>query len=70
MSEYLDDELSAAKRARMERHARDCPECERVLAGLRALVHRLAGLPPPDRGVDAVQVAAIVRARLDEPPTS
>jgi anti-sigma factor RsiW len=68
MSDYLDDELPAAERARMERHARDCPECERVLAGLRALVQRLAGLPAPDSGVDAVQVAAAVRARLDEPP--
>jgi len=70
MSEYVDGELSAAERARMERHAGDCPECDRVLAGLRALVHRLAGLPTPHSGVDAVQVAAAVRARLDEPPPS
>jgi anti-sigma factor RsiW len=70
MSEYLDDELSAAERARMKRHARDCPECERVLAGLRVLVHRLAGLAAPDGGVDAVQVAALVRVRLDDPPPS
>jgi anti-sigma factor RsiW len=70
MSEYLDDELSAAERVRMERHARDCPECDRVLAGLRALVRRLAGVPVPDGEVDAVQLASVVRARLGEPPRS
>ncbi|HEY2319014.1 MAG TPA: zf-HC2 domain-containing protein [Solirubrobacteraceae bacterium] len=67
MSEYVDGELVAGDRARMERHVRECPECDRVLTGLRALVRRLGGLPAPEGGVDAVRVAALVRARLDEP---
>jgi hypothetical protein len=54
----------------MERHARDCPECARLLAGLRAVVKGLGRLPAPEGGLDAVGLAAAVRARLDEPPAS
>jgi anti-sigma factor RsiW len=70
MSEYVDGELAPAGRARMERHTRDCPECERVLAGLRALVTRLGrvgGVAGDSSGVHGVQIATAVRGRLDEP---
>ena len=70
MSEYLDDELERQGRERLERHMRDCPECERLLAGLRALVDGLGGLPAPDGGAGATRIAAVVRARLDEPPSA
>ena len=69
MSELLDGELAPGARARMERHLRDCPECERLLAGLRAVVRGLGHLPAPAGG-DAAQIAALVRGRLDEPPAS
>jgi anti-sigma factor RsiW len=68
MSDYLDGELAPGGRTRMERHARECPECERLLAGLRDLVNRLGRLPAPAGGADAAQIAAAVRGRLDEPP--
>jgi anti-sigma factor RsiW len=68
MSDYLDDELGPGGRVRMERHARDCPECERLLAGLRAVIQRLGGLPAPEGGIDRVRIASVVRDRLDEPP--
>lgn len=68
MSECVDGELAPAARARMERHARDCPECDRVLAGLRALVARLGRVGAVGNGGNsAVQIAAAVRGRLDEP---
>jgi anti-sigma factor RsiW len=70
MSDYLDDELPADARSRMERHARECPECERLLAGLRAVVAGLRRLPAPEGDVDAARLSAAVRARLDEPPLS
>ena len=72
MSAYVDGELAPAGRARMERHAGDCPECDRVLAGLAALVQRLGGVAAGSSCVDAVQIAAAVRVRLqrDEPPRS
>ncbi|HEX3978636.1 MAG TPA: zf-HC2 domain-containing protein [Solirubrobacteraceae bacterium] len=69
MSEYLDGELAPGGRSRMERHARDCPECARLLAGLRAVVQGLARLPAP-AGADATRITALVRGRLDEPPPS
>jgi anti-sigma factor RsiW len=68
MSAYLDDELPPHGRSRMERHMGDCPECERLLAGLHAVVQGLGRLGAPEGRVDAVQIAAAVRGRLDEPP--
>jgi anti-sigma factor RsiW len=70
MSDYLDGELTATARSRMERHAHDCPECDRLLAGLRAVVAGLGRLPAPEGGIDGVRLTAAVRARLDEPPAS
>jgi anti-sigma factor RsiW len=68
MSDYLDGDLPPSGRSRMERHTRDCPECHRLLAGLRALVRGLGRLPVPEGGAGAVQIAAAVRDRLGEPP--
>jgi anti-sigma factor RsiW len=70
MSDYLDSELAPRRRARLERHVPDCPECERLLAELRAVVQGLGRLPAPDGGTGAARVAAAVRGRLDEPPRS
>ena len=69
MSDYLDGELAAVRRGRMERHLGECQDCRRLLAGLRALVDGLRRLPAPVGGADAVQIAASVRVRLNEPPT-
>ena len=44
LSEYFDDDLDAADRARVEDHVGRCPECRRVLAGLKAVVVALARL--------------------------
>jgi anti-sigma factor RsiW len=68
MSDYLDGELTASERSRMERHARDCPECKQLIAGLRAVVAGLRRLPAPEGSTDATALATVVRARLDEPP--
>ena len=53
----------------MERHLGECQDCRRLLAGLRALVDGLRRLPAPVGGAYAVQIAASVRVRLNEPPT-
>jgi anti-sigma factor RsiW len=68
MSDYLDAELSSERRQRMERHVGECQECRRVLAGLRALLGTLHGLPRSDGETDARRIAAAVRLRLGEPP--
>jgi anti-sigma factor RsiW len=64
MSAYLDGELAARRRGRMDRHVGDCPECRRVLAGLGLVVDALHALPPPEDGAGAVQIAAAVRAQI------
>jgi anti-sigma factor RsiW len=66
MSDYLDDELALSGRARMERHLGECVECRRLLAGLRRTLDGLHRLAAPSAGVDALQIAASVRARLRE----
>jgi anti-sigma factor RsiW len=69
MSDYLDGELAASGRGRMERHLGECQDCRRLLAGLRAVVARLHRLGAPAGGPDATAIAASVRVRLNEPPT-
>ncbi len=69
MSGYLDGDLAGRARARMERHLAECQDCRRLLAGLRAVVAGLHGLPAPGGGLDAVQIATSVRGRLNERPT-
>jgi anti-sigma factor RsiW len=67
MSDYLDGELSSRGVRRLQRHLGVCHDCRRLLAGLRATVNALRGLPQPTPRADAVQLAAAVRLRLHEP---
>ena len=50
----------------MERHLGECAECRRLLHGLRQIVDELHRLSAPSPAVDALQIAASVRARLSE----
>ena len=42
MSEYLDGELGAGGRNRIERHVHDCPKCRELLHGLTSILRGLA----------------------------
>jgi anti-sigma factor RsiW len=66
MSAYLDDELDASGRDRMEHHVGECPECRSLLAGLRVILQTLHRLPSPAGDVDVIQIATAVRGRLSE----
>lgn len=44
MSDYLDGDLDKAAAAAVERHVRWCPDCRRMLAGLRRTVGGLRAL--------------------------
>ncbi len=44
LSEFLDGELEAAERARVEEHVQWCPECRRMLESLRRTVEGLMEL--------------------------
>jgi anti-sigma factor RsiW len=70
MSNYLDGELGVSGQGRLNRHVAECDECRRILAGLRAMLDALHGLPAPTGGTDAVRIATAVRGRLGEPPAS
>lgn len=45
LSEYLDRELDAPERARVEQHVGICPHCHRVLATLKRTLEGLRALP-------------------------
>jgi anti-sigma factor RsiW len=70
MSEFLDGELARPQRTRMERHTRHCPECRWLLGSLQRTIGALQRLAPAGGDRRALQIAAAVRLRLDEPPTS
>jgi anti-sigma factor RsiW len=62
MSEYLDGDLDARRRGRIERHVGDCPECEELLRALGTIVQALGGM----RGRAGHGVAATVLAGVQE----
>jgi len=68
MSDYLDEELDTRRRRRLERHVGQCEECDRLLAGLRAMLRLLHALTPPSGDVDVARIAASARLRIEEPP--
>lgn len=67
MSAYLDGDLAARSRARLERHTGECVECHGVLYSLRRMLERLQGLPSASARREAPDIVAAVRARLNEP---
>ena len=63
LSEYIDDELPPAERARLEDHTGICPECTRVLATLRRTVEALMGLGKTHSGKENVADGVLQRLR-------
>jgi hypothetical protein len=70
MSDYLDGELAAGERARVERHVGECVECRRVITGLRLVVQALHLLPAPEPGRNLIGFAGSVQMRLKNPEPS
>jgi anti-sigma factor RsiW len=66
-SPYLDGELSPARRARLQRHLDECPECRALLHELSALVAALGTLHDDDGAPVAKTIFSSLRGRLDEP---
>lgn len=67
MSAYLDADLRAHARARIERHSAACPECRRILDDLRRMLALLHSAPSPDPGTGRPAIATAVLRRLHEP---
>jgi anti-sigma factor RsiW len=68
MSAYLDADLAARPRRRLERHLAECSECRRLIAGLAQVVDALHLLDRRSGKQDALRIASAVRGRLGEPP--
>jgi anti-sigma factor RsiW len=64
MSEYLDGELDRTERERAARHTAECPECDELLASLRAIAAALAGIGGEPAQQVAAEVFSGVRQRL------
>ena len=67
LSAYLDFELSAEARVRLERHTAECPECRSILEDLRHMLGLLQGAPAPEPVADASAITSAVLRRLHEP---
>lgn len=67
MSAYLDSDLSAWARTRLERHTAECPECRDVLEDLRHMLGLLHSAPAPELIADVPAMAGAVLRRLHEP---
>ena len=65
-SEYLEGDLDPRGRERVERHTRDCPECDELVRELEAMVAALGGMRGSAGADVAVAVLAGVQGRLDE----
>lgn len=66
VSEYIDGEVPAAERARLERHLESCPTCPPLYASLVGVCEKLGGLRDPDTVVPpklAEQIRTAVRSR-------
>lgn len=68
ISEYVDGELSERRRRRLAGHREVCPDCERMVVTLEALLGMLPGLrlPPDAAFAIAERTAERVAARLGE----
>jgi anti-sigma factor RsiW len=64
MSEYVDGELTARDRHRIEGHTRDCSDCRELLTGLEEMIVTLATLGGRPEESVAGSVLAGVRQRL------
>jgi anti-sigma factor RsiW len=68
ISAYLDGDLAARPRGRLERHLGECHECRRLLGGLSQVIDALHRLARAEGSGDPARIAASVRLRLHEPP--
>ena len=74
LSHYVEGDLAARARRRLERHAAECPECSRGVRAMKALLRMIprigggAEIRAPDRVFDRVRADAT--ALLDNPGTS
>jgi anti-sigma factor RsiW len=67
LSAYLDADLRAAARARLERHTAECPDCNGVLDSLRFMLGRLHQVQAAELSAEVPDITGAVLRRLHEP---
>jgi anti-sigma factor RsiW len=67
MSAYVDSDLSASARARLQRHTAACQECRSVLEDLAHMLALLQTAPSPEPVANVPAIAGAVLRRLHEP---
>jgi anti-sigma factor RsiW len=67
MSAYVDGDLAARPRARMQRHTEECPDCRGVLGSLRRMLGMLASVPSAGWRASAPDITGQVLLRLRQP---
>ena len=65
LSDYLDGDLAARSRTRLEHHLRECPECLGALRSLERLLAVLRTVPPVSER-EPLDIASAVRRRLHD----
>jgi anti-sigma factor RsiW len=60
LSHYVEGDLRARARRRLERHAAECPECSRGIRAIKALLRLIPGLD----GADDVRAPSTVYDRV------
>ena len=63
LSHYVDGDLRARARRRLERHAAECPECSRGIRAIKALLRLIPGLD--GRGEVRAPTSVFDRVRAD-----
>ncbi len=66
VSAYVDGELTAAARDRLQRHVNECPECRGLLHSLERMLLRLSRMPAPVVR-EAPDLVSSIRTRIREP---
>jgi len=67
LSHYVEGDLTARARRRLERHAADCPDCSRGIRAMKSLLGLIARIDRPG-GVHA-PASVFDRVRADTTPT-
>jgi anti-sigma factor RsiW len=75
ISHYVEGDLAARARRRLERHASGCPGCSRAIRAMKALLRQLLGLRgeqprAPANAFDRVRADADADGTGDEPGRS
>ncbi len=66
LSDYLDGDLVARSRTRLEHHLHECPECLGALRSLERMLGVLRAAPPVSER-ERPDIASAVRRRLRDP---